>query len=96
MSLPCDPEDCGERVSVTLIKSNTAAGGTCGQVNESQRGAESSADPSPPGRCGRRDEVERLSLPTGRADTLFKAAKVRLDLQLHFNNSKVPHPVTTI
>lgn len=73
MSLPCDPEDCGECVSVTLIKSNTAAVGTCGQVNETQREADSSASPSPPGSCGLRDEVERLPSPTGRADTLFKA-----------------------
>lgn len=73
MSLPCDPEDCGECVSVTLIKSNAAAVGTCGQVNETQREADSSASPSPPGSCGRRDEVERLPSPTGRADTLFKA-----------------------
>lgn len=73
MSLPCDPEDCGECVSVTLIKSNTAAAGTCGQVNETQREADSSVSPSPPGSCGRRDEVERLPSPTGRADTLFKA-----------------------
>lgn len=36
MSLPGDPEDCSECVSVSLINSNTGAFGTCGQVNETQ------------------------------------------------------------
>lgn len=45
-----------------LISSNARACGTCSQVDGTRRGRELFPVPSPPGSCGRRDEILRAAL----------------------------------